>query len=395
MDTATPPNDIGSAYSELVTGNFDEAKTIAVAQRAHQKLGGNATIAILFVSCDLRASLPDLIELVQIHARCPKVVGCTASGLINGSQEEEEANGFSLIVLRLPQSEIFVHSLPPEREDPAWEAARRWNRAGCDGWMLFGNPVLLGEDWMAIWNEAMGTVPVYGGLAGGSHRADEIFVFDEQGIHENASAITIGFRGGLQIRGMVSQGCRPIGEPFTITKADENLIHQLASQNAYDQLQSTFHNLSETQRERAQGNILIGLAMSEYVEDFHTGDFLVRSILGGDPEKGAIAVGAMPRVGQTLQFQLRDREAAMADLHCSLDRTKGTLTADPFAIILFSCGGRGRHLFGKPHYDATQISDAFGSPPLAGFFCIGEIGSIGDKAYLHGFTASAMVLANP
>ncbi|TLD72840.1 hypothetical protein FEM03_01850 [Phragmitibacter flavus] len=394
MDIATPSTTSGSAYSELVPGSFDETKAIEAARRAHQQLGDHATIAFLFVSCDLRESLADLIELVQIHARCPQVVGCSASGLINGEQEDEEANGFSLLVLRLPQTEVNVVSLPPENHDSSWDQIRRWNREGCDGWVLLGNPVLLGEEWMNQWNRTIGSVPVYGGLAGGSHRAEELFVFDQGGVHENASAIAIGLRGGIQFSGLVSQGCRPIGEPFTITKADENLIHQLASQSAYEQLQSTFHNLSEQQRERAQGNILIGLAMSEYVEDFNTGDFLVRSILGGDPDKGAIAVGALPRVGQTLQFQLRDKEAASADLHYALGKCQQHLANPPFAAILFSCGGRGKHLFGRPHHDASQFAATFGTTPLAGFFCNGEIGTVGDKAYLHGFTASALILAN-
>src|SRR5207247_7703309 len=104
----------------------------------------------------------------------------------------------------------------------------------------------------------------------------------------NEAALAIGFRGRVKLNGIVSQGCRPIGEPLTITKADNNLIHQLASRNAYDQLQAAFHSLPDSMRDRAQGNILVGLAMSEYVEDFHTGDFLIRSILGGDPGNGIL-----------------------------------------------------------------------------------------------------------
>lgn len=395
MNRGMPTSNIhGCAYSELVPGSFDEEKAIAAAQRAHREIGDHASIAFLFVSCSMRDSLYDLVELVQIHARCPKVVGCSASGLISGTEEQEESDGFSLLVLRLPQTEIHVQSLSPEADDPSWENARRWGRQGCDGWVLLGHPAVLGEEWMEEWNQQLGPVPVYGGLAGGSHRADDIFLFDESGIHEDASAIAIGLRGGVQFLGLVSQGCRPIGEPLTITKADDNLIHQLAFKKAYDQLQSTYQNLSESLRERAQGNILIGLAMSEYVEDFNTGDFLIRSILGGDPDKGALAVGAQPRVGQTLQFQLRDRESAVTDLNEALVKANQKLIGTPLAVLLFSCAGRGKNLFGIPNHDATKCSEAFNQAPLSGFFCNGEIGSVGEKAFLHGFTASAVVLAS-
>jgi len=394
MDSTSPMLAGGIAYSELVLGSFDEEKATAVAQRAHQKLGDRASIAFLFISCDLRDSLRDIVELVQIHARCPHVVGCSAGGLIGLEEEEEEKSGFSLLVLRLPNTELEVVSVPVESHHATWDQCKRWSRDGSEGWILLGNPVLLGEDWMSHWNDVTGNRPVYGGLASGSHRADELFVFNERGIQEGAAAIAIGMRGGVQFCGLVSQGCRPIGEPFTITKVNDNLIHQLASKNAYEQLQETFHKLSEQQRERAQGNILIGLAMSEYVEDFHTGDFLVRSILGGDPNNGALAVGALPRVGQTLQFQLRDKEAASADLDLALRKCNRDLVQPPFAALLFACSGRGSHMFGQPNHDAQKFADSLGPLPISGFFCNGEIGTVGAKAYLHGFTASAVILAD-
>ncbi|MEZ0386477.1 MAG: FIST C-terminal domain-containing protein, partial [Verrucomicrobium sp.] len=184
----------------------------------------------------------------------------------------------------------------------------------------------------------------------------------------------------------------PIGEPLTITRAEQNLIHQLASKSAYEQLQAAFHSLPETDREHAQGNILVGLAMTEYQEDFHTGDFLVRSILGGDPKLGILAVGATPRTGQTLQFQLRDHEAADTELREMLLQKRKELPRSPFAGLLFTCGGRGEQLFGKPHHDAGLFRDAFGAVPMAGLFCNGEIGTVGDRAYLHGFTASGVML---
>jgi small ligand-binding sensory domain FIST len=321
------------------------------------------------------------------------VVGCSAAGFIGIGREEEDAIGFSLLVLRLPHTETCILELPSEAQGSAWERARRWTREGCAGWILLGNPVHVNEDWMSGWNELIGSAPTYGGLASGSFRADELFIFSGSTVSREA-AIAIGFRGGVTLSGVVSQGCRPIGEPLTITKADNNLIHQLASRNAYDQLQAAFQSLPDVLRERAQGNILVGLAMTEYVEDFHTGDFLVRTILGGDPANGILAVGAMPRVGQTLQFQLRDKEAAHAELRDMLEELRENMKRSPFGTLLFACAGRGKHLFGTPHHDAKQFEEAFGPVPLAGYFCNGEIGSVGARAYLHGFTASGVAFVD-
>jgi small ligand-binding sensory domain FIST len=380
-----------SAYAELVMGGFDEKAVQAAAIRAREHLGGSATIAFVFCTCDYADAIKDLVELIQIHAHCPQVVGASASGLVGIGREEEVDPGFSLLILRLPKAEVCPVVLGTEEHASAWQTASRWNDDACTGWIVLGNPMLLGEDWLALWNAMAGRSVAYGGLASGSFRAEDLFLFNEHGI-QNSAAIAIGFRGNVQVSGLVSQGCRPIGEPLTITRAEQNLIHQLASKSAYDQLQEAFYSLPETDREQAQGNILVGLAMSEYRDDFHTGDFLVRSILGGDPKLGILAVGATPRTGQTLQFQLRDHEAADAELRELLLLKRRELRRPPFAGLLFTCGGRGEQLFGLPHHDATLFREAFGAVPMSGMFCNGEIGTVGDRAYLHGFTASGVLL---
>lgn len=379
------------AHAELVTGAFDEAAVQAAAERAREKLQGRATLAFVFCTCDYGASLKDLVELIQIHAHCPRVVGASASGLVGVGREEEGVQGFSLLVLHLPQAEVCTAVLGGESDGPGWRQVRQWSEDDCTGWVVLGNPLHLGEDWMGDWNEAAGATPTYGGLASGSFRAEDLFVFDEHGRHADAAAVAVGFRGGIRLSGLVSQGCRPIGEPLTITRVEQNMIHQLASKSAYDQLQEAFHSLPEDDREHAQGNILVGLAMSEYREDFQTGDFLVRSILGGDPKQGILAVGATPRAGQTLQFQLRDHEAADSELRELLLLKRRELETPPFAGLLFTCGGRGEQLFGKPHHDAGLFRESFGEVPMAGLFCNGEIGTVGDRAYLHGFTASGVM----
>lgn len=392
MDSAMDEALSSTAFAELVLGGFDEKAIQAAAERGRERLGGNATLAFIFCTCDYAGSLKDLIELVQIHARCPHVVGMSASGLVGVGREEEGEQGFSLLLLRLPHADVMTAALGSgEGSSSDWAKTRQWNDEGCTGWVVLGNPLSLGEDWMGEWNSHVGRTATYGGLASGSFRAEDLFVFNEHGI-QNVTAVAVGFRGNVRLSGLVSQGCRPIGEPLTITRAEQNLIHQLASKSAYEQLQAAFHSLPETDREHAQGNILVGLAMTEYREDFHTGDFLVRSILGGDPKLGILAVGATPRTGQTLQFQLRDHEAADSELRELLLLKRRELAHSPFAGLLFTCGGRGEQLFGKPHHDAGLFRDAFGSVPMAGLFCNGEIGTVGEQAYLHGFTAAGVML---
>jgi small ligand-binding sensory domain FIST len=194
----------------------------------------------------------------------------------------------------------------------------------------------------------------------------------------------LGFSGGVKIRTVVSQGCRPIGEPFTITGTEGNLVTSLSAKSAYEQLQTTFDALPEADRALARGNLMVGIALSEYVDEFKTGDFLIRNLLGGDPERGALLLAARPRVGQTLQFHLRDKQVAHEQL---VALTSTSSLQPPIASLLFPCNGRGSDLFGASGHDAQLIQAAWGQHPSAGVFCNGEIGPSGGQNFIHGYTA--------
>jgi small ligand-binding sensory domain FIST len=236
-----------------------------------------------------------------------------------------------------------------------------------------------------VWNGVFPGVPTVGGLASGGLRGDSAIVFHEREVIEGG--VVMGFAGGVNLHTLVSQGCRPIGEPFTITGAEGHLVTSLGSRPAFDVLDKTYGALPPEDKALAQGNLFVGLAMSEYVEEYKTGDFLIRNLIGGDPQAGVLAVGALPRVGQTLQFQLRDRMSADADLRQML--TCVPLRGfNPFASLVFSCTGRGRHLFGERHHDARVIHETIGEHPSAGFFCNGEIGPVGGRNFIHGYSVA-------
>src|SRR5208283_4629168 len=258
-----------------------------------------------------------------------------------------------------------------------------------NGWLVFIDPFHLdSETWLKTWNEAYAPLPVFGGLASGdsNEQATQVYlngeVFEEGGV-------AISFGGDAQLVGVTSQGCTPIGETWTLTKVEQNIIHQIGNRPAYEVLAETFNALSPEQQKTARGNLFIGLVVNEYLEEFHRGDFLIRNLLGADPRSGSIAVGALPRLGQTVQFQRRSREAATEDMEELLARARKQLGDTPiYGGCLCCCNGRGQNLFGRPNHDAQMVQQRLGPMGLAGFFCNGEIGPVGDKNFLHGFTAS-------
>ena len=380
------------AGSQLLLGGFEESAVIAAAEQALAECGGQPSCGFLFLSAHWLRQINEVLDLVRLHGRVPLLIGSVGGGLIGVGREAEGAAGMSLLLLGLGDAKLTAVRISNEQIEestgPAyWQMESGVDPDQVDAWIVLANPFAPElERWLNEWNIAFPDAPSIGGLSSGqTGGGDRSLILDGQ--LTDAAVIALAIKGSHHIRTIVSQGCKPVGEPFTITHAEENLVYALGSRPAYQVLSETFNALSDDEKERARGNLFAGLAASEYVADLKRGDFLVRNLLGADPQTGAIAIGARARTGQTLQYQLRDKITAHADL-LELARVNGLEGCQPFASLVFSCNGRGQRFFGVPDHDAATLAEIFGAVPSAGFFCNGEIGPIGRASYLHGYTAS-------
>jgi small ligand-binding sensory domain FIST len=382
------------AASRIFVGNYSEKAVIEVAESLRHEIGTNASLGVLFLTQEWRPHLEDTLELIRLHGHVPQLVGCSGWGVIGNRREIEHEPGFSLILFSLPAESFSIAQISETQIEEStggeyWRTVTGLPVKDVTSWILLANPHFGGtESWLEEWSAAYPKVPIMGGLA--SSTGSEIFLLKD-GEATNAPVLAIAMKRGLLVRPLVSQGCRPIGEPSPITKAEQNLIMEIGNLPAYQALEAAFLSIPAEQRVSVRNNLFLGLAVSEYIEDFKQGDFLIRNILGADPQIGALAVGAHPRVGQTVQFQLRDSKSAREDLVLASEQAKTGLSG-PIGILLFSCAGRGKGLFGTSDHDAVTLADILGNIPLAGFFCNGEIGPVGGKAFLHGYTASAAIL---
>jgi small ligand-binding sensory domain FIST len=184
---------------------------------------------------------------------------------------------------------------------------------------------------------------------------------------------------------VVSQGCRPIGSPLVVTRSDRNIIHELGGQPALERLREVIEELDPGERVRAARGLQIGLVLDERQDTFGTGDFLIRNVLGADTSAGAVGVGDLVEVGQTVQFHLRDAATADLDLRSSLGEIEGD------GALVFTCTGRGQGLFGYPDHDADVVASSLASRATAGFFADGELGPVGGRNLLHSFSTSVLV----
>lgn len=376
------------AISRLVLHPFDEVRVRAVAEEMRAELGHAPTLALAFLSNGYTPHLEEFQEVVAVHGHAAVLCGCIGSGLIGTAREAEMTEGFSLLFLHLPDAKVravpLAQALVETSDgDAFWRAQAGPSPAA---WLAFANPFRFDADtWLREWNSAYHGVPVLGGLASGARGDEDVTVFGPT-IGQNSDAVAIALD-GVRLETVVSQGCRPIGEALPVTRADEHLLLELGSRPAYQVLEQAFNTLADADKQRARGNLFAGLAVDEYKEQFARGDFLVRNILGADPATGAVVVGAHPRTGQTLQYQLRDAASADEELK-SLLAPLAARQEKPAASLLFCCNGRGKHLFGAPDHDAKAVVNALGAAPSAGFFCNGEIGPVGGSNFLHGYTAS-------
>jgi small ligand-binding sensory domain FIST len=237
-------------------------------------------------------------------------------------------------------------------------------------------------------NDEHSLVPVIGGMAGGGHTPGEIRLLFRCG-EARQGAVAALVSGAVRVRPVVSQGCRPIGKPYVITKAERNIVEELGGQPPLALLKELFATLSPADQRMMQSGLHLGRVTNEYRDEFRRGDFLVRNVIGVDGQSGAIAVGDWMRVGQTVQFHLRDAASADEDLRKLLAAVENDGRAA--GALMFTCNGRGTRLFDAPHHDAGVVQEVAGPIPLAGFFAQGEIGPVGGRNFLHGFTASLAV----
>lgn len=355
-------------------------------------------VAVLFASGAYARYFPEILRRTQRATGASVLIGCSGQGIIGTAQELEGVPALALLTLSLPGSILHSTRLTQEMvedcADPAdWPLRLEIPPEDVNAWLIFADPYRLDcEELIEGLEAAYPGRPMLGGLASFGPAERRTFVFLNGEVFD-AGGVGLSIGGPYTIWPLVSQGCEPIGEPWMITGVQDNIIQTISNRPAYDLLVETLHSLPEEVQARAQNNLMVGLAADEYRESFGRGSFLIRPLLGIDLASGAIAIGAYPRLGQTIQFQMRDPDAADLDLKELLEKTRPALgEQQPFAGILCSCNGRGIGMFGEPHHDARVVANALGLLPLAGLFCNGEIGPIGSRTFLHGFTASLALL---
>ncbi len=349
-------------------------------------------LAILFVSghnVDAPVTAPQRL-MQAIKARV--LIGCSAAGVVGNGLELEQTKAVSLLVAQLPNVEIgsFYCS---SQDNPRDYCQSLQSRLGCDpskrpSFIILADP--FSADAEAFVHELDDAYPdciKVGGMASGADLpGDNRLFLDDQIFREGLIGISLS--GAIDVGTIVAQGCRPIGQPMFVTQADQNLITELDGHAPRKVLEETYKSLSTDDQKLFQTSLFLGVVMLADRTSYQQGDFLIRNILGFESSRGSVAVGTPIEKNSVVQFHLRDAHTSTNDLAFLLKNYRDTDQPTPYAALLFSCVGRGKHLYGKSHHDSTLLRDQLGEIPIGGFFCNGEIGPVGDHTYLHGYTSS-------
>ncbi|MDZ7676472.1 MAG: FIST N-terminal domain-containing protein [Acidimicrobiales bacterium] len=349
--------------------------------------GVEPDLAVVFLSTE-HAEFAGEITSALHNVLKPKVLlGCSASAVLGRRREAEEGPAMSVWAswsgevapVRLettPLDEgVAIQGLPADLDQGATL-------------LLLADPFSFPADGLVDeLSQLRPDVTVVGGMASAAASpGGNALMLDRDVVHDGAVGAVIPRE--LLVGPVVSQGCRPVGEPMVVTGAEGNFLLELAGQPALERLDELINGLSADDRVLMANGVHLGIVIDEGRTEFEHGDFLIRNVLGGDKERGVLAVGEQVPVGTTVQFQVRDATSADQDLHRLLDGIHGD------GALLFTCNGRGVNLFGTADHDANAVADRVGTEAVAGMFCAGEIGPVGGRSFLHGFTASVLIFAD-
>jgi small ligand-binding sensory domain FIST len=376
----------------LSTGSDPRVAAIDAGQEAHAALEGRrADIAFVFASGAHLAAPEATLEGVH-EALAPGVLaGCGAGGVLGDAREIERGTAVAVWAAALDGGSAQAFHLDVVRAPDAIAVGGLPDLDDVTGIVLLPDPYSFPTDLvLAELAQRAPRVPVLGGIASARTLDGDAALFLGDALCADG-AVGVAFS-GVEVLPCVSQGAAPVGPELTVTSAEGHVIRELAGRPALEKLRDTIEALGHDEQVLVASGLLLGIVIDGGKPEYRQGDFLVRGVIGADPEAGTLTVGAPVREGTVVRLHARDAASADRDLRAALGLRREALGGGaPAGALVFSCNGRGEAMFGMPDHDAQTLDEELAGAPAAGFFAAGEIGPVGGDSFLHGFTATVAV----
>ncbi|MEM9203166.1 MAG: FIST C-terminal domain-containing protein [Actinomycetota bacterium] len=373
----------GAAISEHPTASLAVGEVVGAVL---EQVGASPDLAIVFVSGHRGDTVGDIADAIRSLLTPGVLLGATAVSVIGGDLEAEDVPAISLWAGRIGPVEPVRLETVRAPEGTAVVGMPDAAAVGARTLILLSDPFSVPVDALVRASNAQyRNLRLVGGVASaaGGPGANQLLL-DGGSFPDGAVGVLL--PEGLGEFAVVSQGCRPVGEPYIVTASTDNLIEGLGMQPPLERLQTLLATAGDDERVLLSSGLHMGVVVDENATEFRRGDFLVRGIVGADHDSGGLRIGDRAPVGTTVQFHVRDADTATEDLEQLLR------VVDADSALVFTCNGRGQRLFDEPHHDASRVAASVGRGPVAGMFCAGEIGPVGGENHVHGFTASMLFL---
>jgi small ligand-binding sensory domain FIST len=368
----------------------------AVAQAATQALAqakiARADVAIAFFTAEHAARPRELAETLSSASGAGKIAGCSAAGILTGAGEVEGSHGVGVLVLasdQLSGDTFLVQPLREHDENAGAEIALRISAAAAANELV----VLLPDTYNGQPQRLLGSleshagfVPVIGAGASESGMTRATYQLCGDTVATN-SVSGARFAGNFATYIDITQGCQPITEPMTITKAEGHLIQEIDHRPALEIFARLLKSPLAEDLRRALQVLFVGLPADHEENSVGPGKYVIRNIIGLDPNKGILGVADQVFEGQSMIFALRDAQRAREDLNHMLERQSQRLAGKkPVFGFYFNCCARGAALYGMEGIDTAYIRQALGDFPLIGMFGGYELAPLGKANHLFAYT---------
>lgn len=388
-------------WSSVLSTQAEPAVAVSVvAETVREQLSDCEVHLLLVYACGYSdEAWRPVLEHLRHRFPSAVIVGCSASGVVGGGREVEDTVALSVTAASLPDVAVVGFHYDEESSELIEDDAHWWHtHLGVEpehqpSFIVIPDPYSCdSKTLMSGLDEAYpGRVKLGGLVSGGSGPGDNVLILNEQVLRKGAVGVAL--YGDIEVDAVVAQGCRPVGSPMLVTRAENNVLVELSGMRALDQLQLVFDQLDEDDQALFRGLPMVGLGMEKGRGSYRQGDFLVRHLMGMDRNHGVLAVGALVEEGQVVQFHVRDAQSSRNDLEELLSRhAASAATTQPEGALMFSCVGRGQRFFGEPDHDSGMATRYLGGVSIGGFFCAGEIGPVHGQSWLHGYTTAIGVV---
>lgn len=359
-----------------------------------------ADLAVVFASHHYGPEFDELVQGIYERINCRNLIGCTGESIIGPTAEIEHQPAVSLWVAQLPDVRVLPFVLDQDdvlamgSDLNAWRERLGMTPDDQPGIIMLPDPFTIDVHTSIERMEACypGATLAGGIASGASERGQNRLFMGDQTLRQGMVGVSLA--GNISISTVVSQGCRPVGKPFVITKVEENFIQELGGRPAYAVLRDVYQEADEADQQLMRQGLHVGRLIDEQRPEFTVGGFLVRNMMGVREDQ-ALAVADFMRPGQTVQFHVRDSRTADEEMARLLQAERDSAGRPAAGALLFTCNGRGRNFFHESNHDIALVNRIVAGCHTAGFFAAGEIGPVSGRTFIHGYTSSLILFREP